>query len=226
MTKTIFLLNIGDFAPEITKVTYPLIQLYAERIGAKIHMITERKFPDWPVTYEKMQIYELAQMIESDWNIYVDSDALIHPECPDFTIYLPKGTVSFHAPDLSQTRFKTDKYFLRDGRYLAPGNWFTIASDLCVDLWKPLELTPEEAVANIFPTVNEKAHGIEAGHLIDDYTLARNMSRFGLRFKSFVDICKEQGFPEYLAHQYTMTVAEKVKWLEGVLTMWKMDLKV
>ena len=223
MTKTIFLLNIDDFAPEVTQITYPLIRLYADRIGAKIHMITERKFPEWPVTYEKMQISELAQKIGSDWNIYIDSDALIHPECPDFTIYLPKGTVSFHAADCSSVRFRVDNVFLRDGRYLAPGNWFTIASDLCVDLWRPLDMTPDEAVRNIYPTVNEKNNGITAEHLIDDYTLARNMSMFGLRFKSFLEICKEQGFGEYLAHQYTMTIDEKTVYLRSVLNQWNAE---
>jgi hypothetical protein len=222
MKKTIFLLNIDNFAPEVTKITYPFIKLYADRIGANLHTITERKFPDYPVTYEKLQIYELAKQIGSDWNLYIDSDTLIHPECPDYTIYLPKGTISFHAPDLSTTRFKADNYFLRDGRYIAPGNWFMIASDLCLDLWRPLELTGEEAIKNITPTPNELLHGITREHLIDDYALTCNIARFGLRFKSFVDINKEFGFTEYLQHQYTLTIPEKVEWLKKTIEAWNL----
>ena len=229
MTKTIFLLNIDDFEPEITRITYPFIRLYADRIGAEIFIISERKFPDWPVTYEKLQIHELGKKIGSDWNLYIDSDTLIHPECPDFTLYLPMGTVSFHAPDESTVRFKTNDYFLRDGRYLAPGNWFTIASRLCLDLWRPLEVEPDQAIGQIFPSVNEKAHGIKAEHLIDDYALACNISRFGLRYKSFVQIYKDHGFPkdvkgnqfEFLAHQYTMTPVEKIEHLKKAIEMWE-----
>ena len=168
MTKTIFLLNIGDYAPEITRLTYPLIRHYARRIGAKIQTIKERKFHDWPLTYEKLQIHRLAPMLGSDWNLYIDSDTLIHPECPDFTIYLPKGTISFHSSDIAHIRFENDEYSLRDGRYIGPGNWFMIASDLCLDLWRPLDVEPDEAIQRIHPTPEELAHGITAEHLVDD----------------------------------------------------------
>jgi hypothetical protein len=223
MTKTLFLLNIDNYAPEITAITYPLIELYADRIGAKIHTIKERKFPAWPVTYEKLQIYELAREIGSDWNLYIDSDTLIHPECPDYTIFLPMGTVSFHAADVSWVRFKKDDVSLRDGRYLAPGNWFMIGSRLCLDLWRPLEVTPAEAIAQIFPTPNERLSNIKAEHLVDDYALAHNMARFGLRFKSFVDINKEYGFQEYLYHQYTLDALAKVLIMKKTLEVWKCE---
>lgn len=218
MTKTIFLLNIGDFAPEVTEITYPLIRYYADRIGAKIHTITERKFPDWPVTYEKMQIYTLAKEIGSDWNIYVDSDTLIHPETPDYTLYLSKGTVSFHDTDLSTVRFKQDEYFLRDGRYLAPGNWFAIASDLSLDLWHPLDITLEDALKNIFPCPKEVRGNVTKQHLIDDYTLARNISRYGLRVKTARQIYKEFNlWTGFLQHQYLMTHEQQAQYYKNVI---------
>jgi hypothetical protein len=218
MTKTIFLLNIDDFAPDVTAITYPLIRYYAERIGAEIHTITERRFPEWPVTYEKMQIHELAKEIGSDWNIYIDSDTLIHPECPDWTLYLPKGTVGMFNSDLSTMRFKPDEYALRDGRFMAPGNWFMIASDLCLDLWQPLDITIEEAVSRIFPSAKEQAHGVTREHLIDDFTLARNIARYGLRVKTVMQLCKEQNLWEgFLQHQYLMTHEEQVAYYRGVI---------
>jgi len=236
VTKTIYLLDIDNFAPEVKALTLPFIRHYAERIGANIRTITERKFPDWPVTYEKLQIYSLAKESPSDWQIYVDLDALIHPECPDFTIYLPKGTVSFHTADISHIRFRNDNYSLRDGRYLAPGNWFMIASDLCLDLWRPLDMSPEEVIANIFPTPNEVKHGITREHLVDDYALSRNIARFGLAFKSFEDIYKlcpqtpiegttpdgQKGISkEFLFHTYTATVGEKVEAITKRITEWQ-----
>lgn len=223
MTKTIFLLDIGNFAPEVKRITLPFIQLYADRIGADIHWIKERKFPDWPVTYEKLQIHELAQLIGSDWFLYIDLDTLIHPECPDYTVYLPKGTVSFHSPDHTLTRFKSNPYFLRDGRYRAFGNWFTIASDLCVDLWRPLDMRPQHAIEQIFPTPNEIAHGITAEHLVDDFAVTLNMARFGLTVKFFTEIEKQIGMSGHLFHQYTLTIPEKVAAIEAKIVEWKVE---
>ena len=92
--KTIYTLNIGDYAPEICALTYPLIQAYARKIGADFHVIRERKFPEWPIVYEKLQIYELGRKHGNDWNIFVDSDTLINPEMFDVTEHLHKDTVS------------------------------------------------------------------------------------------------------------------------------------
>ena len=223
MKKTIFLLNIDNYAPEITKITLPFIKHYAKRLGAEIQMITERKFPEWPLTYEKLQIYELAQKVGGDWFLYVDSDVLIHPECPDFTIYLPKGTVSFHSPDISSIRFRPDKYAYRDGRYIAPGNWFMVASDLCLDLWRPLEMFPGEAVGRITPTPAELKVGITAEHLIDDFALASNIARFGLAFKSFQEIYKQYGFEERLQHWYLETKEQKIENMMKAIKHWQLE---
>jgi hypothetical protein len=234
MTKTLFLLDIDNFAPEVKRLTLPFIELYAKRIGARIHTITERKYPDWPVTYEKLQIYDWAREIGSDWNLFLDLDALIHPECPDYTIYLPMGTVAFHSADLAHTRFGTDDYMLRDGRYLAPGNWFTIASRLCVDLWRPLEMKPKEAVERIHPTAHEIASGITPGHLVDDFALTENIARFGLAVKTLKEIQKERGMmldvhgsdgklyrsDEFLFHQYTMPAAVKAEAIRKRIEEW------
>lgn len=181
-TKTLFLLNIGDYERPITEVTYPLIYGWADKIGAKVHVIRERKFPDWPITYEKLQIHQLAREIGSEWNIYVDSDALIHPQTPDWTMLLPRDTVAHNGIDFAGIRWRPDEYFLRDGRNISSCNWFTIASDWCLDLWRPLEITPAEAISRIYPTLGERASGmVEDHHLVDDYALSSNIARFGLK---------------------------------------------
>lgn len=217
MKKTILLLDIDNYAPAIKKVTLPLIHLYAKRIGSYVHTITERKFPSFPVTYEKLQIYEIAQQMGEGWFLYVDLDTLIHPECPDYTIYLPKGTVCFKSADYSPTRFKISDYAMRDGRYLAPGNWLMMASDLCLDLWRPLEVTAQEAVACISPTVAEREHGVTAEHLVDDYALTQNIARFGLSVKTIEQINTEQQFGWYLWHEYLLSEQEKLERFEKVI---------
>ncbi len=88
MKTTIHLLNVGDYTPEITALTYPLIRCYAARIGVEIFIIKERKSPNWTISYEKLQIFDLAREHKNDWNIYIDSDALVHPETIDFTPFV------------------------------------------------------------------------------------------------------------------------------------------
>ena len=237
--KTIFTLNVDGYAPEITALTYPLIEAYADKIGADFHIISERKFPEWPVTYEKLQIYELAQEMGNDWNIYIDSDALVHPDTPDLTLLIPRDTVAHFGKDYAPTRWRSDRFFKRDGRNFGSGNWLAVASDLCVDLWKPLDdLTPAQAIANIFPTVPERISGVvNRAHLIDDYVLSRNIAKYGLKATTFLEIFTEElGYKEvkdangkviqpaggnFFYHHYLFPTAQKVIEMKKVLRYWR-----
>lgn len=225
MKKVIFTLNVNNYAPEIRAITRPYLEAYAKKIGATIYDITERKFPDFPPVYEKFQIYELAKEMQNDWNIYIDSDALIHPETIDFTLYLPKDTVGNNKNDMANIRFKYDDYFIRDGRNIGCGNWLAIASNLCIDLWKPLDdLTLEEAVANIQPTNGEKNLGMEASHLIDDYVTSRNIAKYGLKYKNVITLLEEVKLSdsEFFLHGYAMSEPAKVIMLQQTLERWKL----
>jgi hypothetical protein len=221
--KTIFVLNVDNYAPEIRELTYPLIKHYAHKCGAEFFEIKERKFPGWPPVYEKFQIYKLAQEMENDWNIYIDSDALIHPDLMDMTNHLSKDTVAHNGRDPASHRWKYDRFFHRDGRHIGSCNWFTIGSDWCIELWKPLDdLTLDEAVSNISPMVQETNTVVVPSHLIDDYTMSRNIAKYGLKFTTFREILKSLGYPDpgFLWHQYTISIDEKVVRLKGVLKQW------
>ena len=224
MKKVIWLLNIGDYAPEITELTYPLIRNYAKKIEAEVHVISHRRFPDWPVEYEKLQIYELGK--ENEWNIYIDSDALVHPDLFDITEILPKSTVLHNGSDIAGNRWRYDKYFRRDGRHIGSCNWFTIASDWCIDLWKPFDdLTLEEALSNITLVNNERISGVMGpDHLIDDYALSRNIAKYGLKFETLISLRNRIGDNgDYLWHIYTDTIGEKLNQMEEVLMNWKIN---
>src|ERR1700690_3327832 len=168
MKKTLYTLCVNDFAPKICAMTFPLLERYAKKIGAEFYVIKDRKFPDMPVVYEKFQIYDLMKERGDDWALYFDADALIHPDMWDITAMLHKGmTCSGHRSDFAPIRFKPDEYFLRDGRYIAKGNWMMIASDWCRDIWHPLDdLTLEQAVQNITPIAEEVTAGCQSSHLI------------------------------------------------------------
>ena len=226
MKKTIYTLNIDNYAPDIVAITRPYLEFYAKRIGAEVVDITERKFPDMPVVYEKLQIHELAQQNGSDWNIYIDSDCLIHPETLDFTNFLQKDTVMQVGSDMANIRWKYDKYFLRDGRNIGTCNWFTIFSDWCIDIYKPLEdMTLEECRNSMFPTVVERNTVVDTDHLIDDFVISRNVARFGLKYTTLKEVLTKVGLPEaqFFHHEYTITTEEKVKNLNLLIEKWALN---
>jgi hypothetical protein len=219
--KTIYTLNIGNFAPKISAMTLPLMQRYAKKIGADFHMITERKFPDYPVVYEKFQVYDLAQQHGNDWNFYWDLDALIHPDFYDPTLLVGKDVTISNGTDFTPQRFKPDKYFLRDGRYTGKGNWCAIFSDWCLDYYHPLDdLTFDEAVANITPTVQELGTVITPAHLIDDYVVSRNIARYGLKHVLIPQLAAQRGLPHLLWHHYLMPPDRKVVLMQKELMSW------
>ena len=220
--KTIFTLNVDNYDPKITELTYPLIERYAYKVGADFHIINKRKFPKMPVVYEKLQIYELAQQMENDWNIYFDSDALIHPDFMDVTTLVPKDTVLQYGCDVLTTRFRNNRFFQRDGRNISACNWFTVASDLCIDLWKPPKEKLEDMVEEICPLAKEE-RVFPREHLIDDYIFSYNLAKYGLKYTTLRAKLKELGYErcEYLWHHYLYDNTKKVEKLKYVLSKWK-----
>ncbi len=225
MRKTLWTLNVGNYAPEICAITYPLLKGYAEKIGAEFRVITERRFPDFPVVYEKLQIRELGR--DSDWNVYIDSDALIHPDLYDVTEVLPRDTVAHWGSDFAPRRWRYDEYFRRDGRHIASCNWFTVASNWCLDLWTPLDIPLEEAIGNTQTTLLERqcSAAIEPRHLIDDYTLSRNIARFGLKFDTFAAINeRRRDKAPYWWHAHLLDEAQKLERIKNGFSGWGLDI--
>jgi len=221
MKKVLYSLDVGGYAPEITEITFPIFREYAAKIGADFQVIGERKFPDFPPVYEKFQIWDLAGKNGADWHLFFDADALIHPDMFDVTAVVGKGVTLSVGTDFAPTRFEPDEYFLRDGRWIGKGNWCLAASDWCLDIWRPLEdLTLEEAVSRIHPTADERAFGIRAEHLIDDYVVSRNIARFGLKHMLIPDICRDVGASWQVWHNYKATIEEKAVAMRQALIAW------
>lgn len=225
MKKTVCTLIVDGYAPRVTALTLPYMRRFADKIGADFQLIKDRKFPDFPAVYEKLQLYELAQ--DNDWAIYFDADVLVHPDLFDVTEHLSKDTVLHWGNDLAGNRWRYDRYFRRDGRHIGSGNWFTVASDWCADLWKPLDISLAEALTFINPTVRERNFGIQPEHLIDDYTLSRNIARFGLKFLNFQELQKKLNRPDetYFFHNYLMTEDEKIEGIKKHMLSWELEGK-
>lgn len=221
---TVYTLNLGPYAPEVTALTYPLLTAWVSRIGADLVIIDERRFPAWPVCYEKLQVYERAQARGDDWSVFIDSDALVHPDTPDFTRLLPRDTVAHYDSDMAAVRWDYDPYFMRDGRHIGSGNWLAFASAWCRDLWRPLDdLTLDEALARIHPAAFERRVGITPAHLLDDYVLSRNIAKHGLKFTTIKAVQVQTAcIGEFFHHDYLLSEAEKVASLKQTLANWKL----
>lgn len=228
MKKTLYTLNIDNYAPEITALTMPLMERWTKKIGADFYIIKDRKFdPKLPPVYEKFQIYKLSAEHKNDWNMFFDADTLIHPDFWDVTELLTKDYTCSNGSDFTLIRFKADKYFRRDGRFIGKGNWFLIASDWCTDIWEPLsDITVEEAIKNIFPTAQESGTVIKNTHLIDDYIVSRNIAKYGLKHVLLPELEQARRVTEsgLLWHEYRIPIDQKKVFMQRQLMTWAVQV--
>jgi hypothetical protein len=226
MKKTVYTLIVDDYAPNLTKFTIPLMRRYAEKINADFYIIKDRKYPEMPPVYEKFQIKELSKIHKNDWNFFFDADALIHPDFWDVTSIVTKDITISNGSDFLPIRFEPDHCHFRDGRMIGKGNWCLIASDWCTDIWSPLEdITFEDAVSRIHPTVGELNTVVKPEHLIDDFVVSRNISRFGLKHILIPELSqKVKAHPEIqLYHLYVQTLEQKEFLIKKTLMTWAMS---
>jgi hypothetical protein len=214
MKKLLVTLDI-NYTKEITDITYPYMKSYADRINAEFKIITERKFKDQPVNIEKFQLYDLSK--DYDWTIFIDADALIHPNCPDVTEVYEKDNVIFNGCDLYPVRFKPNNYTRRDKRNIGACTWFTVFSDWTRHLWKPYK-NPKEYIDQINLMNLEKNFGYSPEHILDDYLVSRNIAKYGLKVKTVkYDMFNTHSnitFSPFFIHEFCIPEQRKIKLLK------------
>lgn len=173
LKKCIHVLATPGYAPELCVITIPKLRAYASRIGADFNLIQERKFPDYPINYERMQVYEAGK--DYDWNINIDADMVVGSKLPDITETSPKGRVSIVMKYDLSTHFHTEGniFFERDGRDVGLVDAFVATSALTHDLWKPL---PSD-----FQSHTSLFKGTEYRR-ISEYCLSLNLATYGLHY--------------------------------------------
>jgi hypothetical protein len=121
----------------LAEVTLPHVTRYADTIGADLNIISQRRFPDWPLSFEKHQIWEAGK--GHDWNIYFDVDVLLHPDLDDFTLRHPPETVGnwWYRDIRGICEAERMDVFRADGRYYGVGDCFVATSHLTHGLWTP-----------------------------------------------------------------------------------------
>lgn len=184
MNKKVFVLRTLGYRPDLCEFTIPTIKAWADKISADFFTIGTRHFPGWPVTYEKLQIHELGK--DSDWNILIDADVMLKPTLPDITQYLPPNGVATAFAFDADNMFKKDVYFERDGRNIGLATNFVVSTRLSHDLWKPLDMTFEQA-----KELSKREF------ILDEYALSRNLAKYGLQHTG---ILPEEALAEMVIH--------------------------
>jgi|TARA_Y100000748_G_scaffold286994_1_gene270744 hypothetical protein len=219
MRKLIHVVNINDFFPELFALTYPTIRSYAERNGYMINMITERKFPDYPINYEKMQVYEDGK--DAEVNILCDADMLIHPQFPDVTEFLKRDSIAFNDNYNISWKYHVDRirYFMRDGRDVGIATNFVVSSDWTHDVWEPLSLSQKdiEDLAKKENTDTGGADGRGWGHYADEFALSYNMAKYGLKYTG---VTWEDWMRPWLIHTGTGDKNEALQIARQTLEKW------
>ena len=219
MRKLIHVVNINNFFPELFALTYPTIRSYAERNGYMINMITERKFPDYPINYEKMQVYEDGK--DAEVNILCDADMLIHPEFPDVTEFLKRDSIAFNDNYNISWKYHVDRirYFMRDGRDVGIATNFVVSSDWTHDVWEPLSLSQKdiEDLAKKENTDTGGADGRGWGHYADEFALSYNMAKYGLKYTG---VTWEDWMRPWLIHTGTGDKNEALQIARQTLEKW------
>jgi hypothetical protein len=172
-SKCVHVLATTGYAPELCAITIPTIKAYAERIGADFNLITERKFPDFPVNYERLQIYEAGK--DYEWNFNIDADMVLGKELPDISLDAPKEYVRIvmHFNLTEYFHIADNIYFARDGRQAGIVDAFLMTSNWTHDLWRPLPGTLKD-YEPIFKEKNPRR--------ISEYCISQNLAQYGLKF--------------------------------------------
>ncbi len=169
MKKAVFTVMVDNYLPDICKVTLPTINAYANKICANHIIINKRQYPDFPPTYEKMQIHELGKTY--DYCILIDADMIIDSKAPDFTTGMLPGYVGIFEAFDADKLFEMDKYFRQDKRKVGIASNFVITDRITHNLWEPLEFD-----WNIARTKTKREF------IIDEYCLSRNLAKYNFKF--------------------------------------------
>jgi len=91
MRKAIVTAAFGGEYEAMSARSFPTIEAYAGKIGADFVPLGERRFPDRPPYFEKFQLFELLSRY--DRVVWMDSDLLVRPDCPDLFGLVPEHEV-------------------------------------------------------------------------------------------------------------------------------------
>lgn len=171
--KCVHVLASLDYAPQLCEITMPRIEAYAHKIGADFNRITERKFPDYPINYERMQIYEAGKKYL--WNLNIDADVLIGRSLIDLTSRIQPGVVGTAMWFKLSSAFaiQGDPAFKEISEDVGLVDMFNVTNRLTHAVWKPLP-GPFEQYRNYVSRVGERK--------VSEYCMSVNFHRHRYKF--------------------------------------------
>lgn len=183
---------MGDYCPEMCKLTVPNLQAYAKKIGADFNIISKPKFNGYPPNFERFQVFWDGQ--DYMYNFCVDADYILHPDTPDITGYFDRKCFgSLYWIDV-RYNFKWNWYFERDGRNQGIADGLTLSTWLSHDVWTP----PKESFDEL------KENCLRSERQVSEYMLSLNLARFGIKFSGIFE-----------DHSYVYTVMATSSSLDG-----------
>lgn len=176
MKKCVHVININDYFPELFELTIETIKHFATKIDADLNIITTRKWPDWPLLTEKLQVYDYGKGY--DWNILIDADILINPNAYDPFIDFDPSIVGCKDEYPANKQLKMDEVFLRDGRNIGLSGCLIATSKETHNLWKFPDMDKKTIFNNI----------IQDRKVVDEYVISRNLAKYGYGYRELYPI--------------------------------------
>jgi hypothetical protein len=176
--RALFVLATPDYQPELCEITFPLLKKYADKLKADFVRIEERKFPEYPITYERFQIHELGR--GNEWNLCIDPDLLVHPDIDDFTSWLPMDTVGNMSYFDARAYFdvQNNPIFQSDGRFYGIVDCMVATSRLTHDLWDPMTVSCEKLEEVLLEPYDPRR--------ISEFALSYNLAKYELKIGGII----------------------------------------
>ena len=207
-TKCIHVLATLDYAPDLCAVTLPRIEAYAKRIGADFNRITERRFPEFPINYERMQIYEYGKGY--DWNVNVDADMLIGDSLVDVTTRIPPEKVGTAMIFKLSEAFPIigNPVFEKAADDIGIVDMFNVTTKLTHEFWRPLP-GPFEEYQNCSPRWGPRK--------VSEFCVSMNLHRNGYQAAGLFISSDHVHHLNYTTYDSPADIVAKA---EGILRGW------
>lgn len=97
LRKAIVTVTIGPEYSKLAELTHPAMRQYAKRIGAEFVVIDSVEKSSPTAHFAKYRLYDLLK--KYDRILYIDTDALVVPDCPDLFKLVPEGRLGVFLED-------------------------------------------------------------------------------------------------------------------------------
>lgn len=184
-----------DYAREITALTRPYMEKFAQSLAAEFHVIDQRRWPELPVTLEKFQLYDVVQ--DHDWVIFLDADCLVRSSMIDPDWHTYQGVWIPQSLPLTQFDLPLRQHF--------PTFFFAFPGQ-----WRDIMRMPDQVLDWVRWVRHQDAQ--RRAWLLDDLVINHNVSGLDLPCRIMPNQVGHMGFEG-------CTISDKVQFLHESILM-------